>query len=138
MIDFENDQLGMPDMTYGWSKLTGEFLARHAAAKYGLDVVIYRPFSGYGEDQDFSYPFPSVVRRVGSGEAPIIVWGSGDQLRDFIYIEDAVEAVFASAHAMPTGTALNLRFRRRHIVSPARANGVSGHRPRSRSHQRRD
>lgn len=108
MIDFDNYQLGMPDMTYGWSKLTGEFLARHAAEKYGLDVVIYRPFSGYGEDQDFTYPFPSVVRRVGNGEAPIIVWGSGDQLRDFIYIEDAVEAVFASANQLPSGAALNL------------------------------
>jgi nucleoside-diphosphate-sugar epimerase len=97
LIDFDSFQLGMPDMTYGWSKLTGEFLARHAAEKYGLNVVTYRPFSGYGEDQDFTYPFPSVVRRVGQGEAPIIVWGSGEQLRDFIYIDDAVEAVFASA-----------------------------------------
>ncbi|HYE71976.1 MAG TPA: NAD(P)-dependent oxidoreductase, partial [Blastocatellia bacterium] len=108
LIDFNRDTLGMPDMTYGWSKLTGEFLARYAAEKYGLNVVTYRPFSGYGEDQDFSYPFPSVVRRVGSGESPIVVWGSGDQLRDFIYIEDAVEAVFASCNKMETGSALNL------------------------------
>jgi nucleoside-diphosphate-sugar epimerase len=108
LIDFDSFQLGMPDMTYGWSKLTGEFLARHAAEKYGLNVVTYRPFSGYGEDQDFTYPFPSVVRRVGQGEAPIIVWGSGEQLRDFIYIDDAVEAVFASADKLQPGAALNL------------------------------
>lgn len=108
LIDFDADQLGMPDMTYGWSKLTGEFLARHATEKYGLDVVTYRPFSGYGEDQDFTYPFPSVVRRVGGGESPIIVWGSGEQLRDFIYIDDAVEATFASAWKLAPGAALNL------------------------------
>ena len=35
------DSMGVPDMTYGWSKLTGEFLAGFAAQKYGLDVVIY-------------------------------------------------------------------------------------------------
>jgi len=108
LIDFDAPQLGMPDMTYGWSKLTGEFLARHAADKYGLDVVIYRPFSGYGEDQDFTYPFPSIVRRVGLEESPIVVWGSGDQLRDFIHIDDAVEAVFASYDKLAPGTALNL------------------------------
>jgi len=107
MIDF-SDRLGVPDMTYGWSKLTGEFLARHAAASYGLDVAIYRPFSGYGEDQDFTYPFPSVIRRVGRREDPVIVWGSGEQGRDFIYIADVVAAVLASMSSLGSGEALNL------------------------------
>lgn len=107
MIDFEGS-LGVPDMTYGWSKLTGEYLARHAAKNHGLNVVIYRPFSGYGEDQDFTYPFPSVVRRVGRGECPVIVWGSGRQLRDFIYIDDVVEATFTTSPHLQPGEALNL------------------------------
>lgn len=107
LIDF-SDGLGVPDMTYGWSKLTGEFLASHASESYGLDVVVYRPFSGYGEDQDFSYPFPSVVRRVGRREDPVVVWGSGEQSRDFIYIADVVNAVFASMEALRSGEALNL------------------------------
>jgi nucleoside-diphosphate-sugar epimerase len=107
MIDFDR-KLELPDMTYGWAKLTGEFLARFATKQYGLDVVTYRPFSGYGEDQDFTYPFPSVMRRVGRRESPIVVWGSGDQLRDFIYIDDTVEAVFDSAYKLIPGDALNL------------------------------
>ena len=107
LIDF-NGKLGLPDMTYGWSKLTGELLARHAAEKYGLNVVIYRPFSGYGEDQDFTYPFPSIIRRIGRGESPIMVWGSGKQLRDFIHIDDVLNAVFASEEHLQPGEALNL------------------------------
>ncbi|HVN79567.1 MAG TPA: NAD(P)-dependent oxidoreductase [Terriglobia bacterium] len=107
MISFEKD-IGIPDMTYGWSKLTGEFLARHAVEKYGLDVAIFRPFSGYGEDQDYTYPFPSIIRRVANGESPIVVWGSGNQLRDFIHIDDVVDAVFACLYAMEPGRALNL------------------------------
>lgn len=107
MIDF-GSRLDVPDMTYGWSKLTGEFLARFASEKYGLDVAIYRPFSGYGEDQDFSYPFPSIIRRVANGESPMVVWGSGNQLRDFIYIEDVIEAVFATAYKLPSCKPLNL------------------------------
>lgn len=106
-VDF-GDVIGMPDMTYGWAKLTGELLARHAAEKYGLAVSVYRPFSGYGEDQDLSYPFPSVVRRVRRREAPLVVWGSGDQARDFIHIEDCVDAVLASMDALDPFRPLNL------------------------------
>lgn len=106
-VDF-GDEVGLPDMTYGWSKLTGEFLARHAAEKYDLDVAIYRPFSGYGEDQDLTYPFPSIVRRVGRREAPLIIWGSGDQARDFIHIEDCVDAVLDSMNSLDAKTPLNL------------------------------
>ena len=102
------DAIGMPDMTYGWSKLTGELLARHAAEKYGLAVAVYRPFSGYGEDQDLTYPFPSVVRRVRRQESPLVVWGSGDQARGFIHIEDCVDAVLASMDRIDAFTPLNL------------------------------
>ena len=107
MIDF-TASLGVPDLTYGWSKLTGEFLALQAVGKYGLDVVVYRPFSGYGEDQDFAYPFPSVMRRVTAQESPMIVWGSGEQQRDFIHIDDIVQAVWASAWRLAPGESLNL------------------------------
>jgi GDP-L-fucose synthase len=107
MIDLDCN-IGVPDMTYGWAKLTGEFLARYAAAKYELDVAVYRPFSGYGEDQDLTYPFPSIIRRVAMEESPLVIWGSGDQLRDFIHIDDVVEAVLASCFRIPPAMALNL------------------------------
>jgi GDP-L-fucose synthase len=107
LIDFDT-RLELPDMTYGWSKLTGEYLAKHAAETYGLNTVIYRPFSGYGEEQDFTYPFPSIIRRVARHESPIVVWGSGNQLRDFIHIDDVVQATFASRGKLAPGEALNL------------------------------
>ncbi len=107
-IDFERDLIGQPDMTYGWSKLTGEFLAGFAARMYGLDVVCYRPFSGYAEEQDTTYPFPSILRRVTGQADPVIVWGSGEQERDFIHMEDVVSAVFATCDTMVAGAALNL------------------------------
>ena len=62
MIEFENT-IGVPDLSYGWAKLTGEYLARLAHQRYQQNVVCYRPFSGYGEDQDLTYPFPSICRR---------------------------------------------------------------------------
>ncbi|MEX0600909.1 MAG: NAD-dependent epimerase/dehydratase family protein [Rhodothermales bacterium] len=107
MIVFD-ENMGVPDMTYGWSKLTGEFLARFAARDYDLNVITFRPFSGYGEDQAFTYPFPSVIRRVARKESPIVVWGSGRQMRDFIHIDDVVEATFAAAERLQPGDVINL------------------------------
>ena len=109
MIDFSDD-IGMPDMSYGWAKLTVEYLARLAYEKYGLHSACYRPFSGYGEDQDPTYPFPSICRRAleNRGKEVLTVWGTGEQLRDFIYIEDCVEGVLNTMDMIDNGDALNL------------------------------
>ena len=109
MISFEFD-IGMPDMSYGWAKLTCEYLARLAYEKNGLKSVTYRPFSGYGEDQDDSYPFPGICKRVLAhrGEPLIEVWGSGQQMRDFIHIEDCVSGVLATMDKIDDGDAINL------------------------------
>lgn len=108
LTNFQGTRIPMPDQTYGWSKLTGEYLMQIAVKQYGLECVCYRPFSGYGEDQDFSYPFPSIIRRVGRRESPIHVWGTGHQTRDFIHIDDVVNAVFESCVKMQPGETINL------------------------------
>jgi len=101
-------KFGRPDVTYGWAKLTGEYLAHLAVKQYGADVLIYRPFSGYGEDQSFDYPFPSIIRRVVNRENPVAIWGSGEQCRDFIHIDDIVEAVMQTKDVLKPGDTLNL------------------------------
>ncbi|MBI4707970.1 MAG: NAD-dependent epimerase/dehydratase family protein [Candidatus Omnitrophica bacterium] len=109
MITFDG-HIGMPDMTYGWAKLTCEYLALLAYKKHGLKSVVYRPFSGYGEDQDDTYPFPSICKRVlqHKGKAVITVWGSGRQMRDFIHIDDCVEGMFKTMDKVDDGGAVNL------------------------------
>ncbi len=109
MIDFASD-LGMPDMTYGWAKLTCEYLARLAYEKHGLKSVVYRPFSGYGEDQHDSYPFPSICKRAmaNRGASVLHVWGTGDQMRDFIHIEDCVDGVLKTMDKIDDASAVNL------------------------------
>lgn len=80
-----------PDQTYGWAKLTGEVLAE-PAVREGVRVHIFRPFSGYGEDQALDYPFPSFMERARQQDDPFQIWGDGQQVRDFIHIDDIVEA----------------------------------------------
>lgn len=105
---FASTRVGMPDQTYGFAKFAGEYLAKFAVENYGLNCKIYRPFGGYGEDQSFDYPFPSIIRRIVSGENPVVVWGSGDQQRDFIHIDDIVQAVITTMGYMKPGVVLNL------------------------------
>ena len=84
-----------PDFSYGWVKLTGEQMARYAES-FGLRVHVFRPFSGYGADQDLDYPFPSFVRRGVTKMNPFPIWGDGEQVRDWVHISDIVGAVCAA------------------------------------------
>lgn len=106
--DINFNDMGQPDMTYGWSKLTGEFLAQVAAKHYGVSVACVRPFSGYGEDQDLSYPVPAIAARAARGEDPFEVWGSGHQGRDFVHIDDCIDLIILATDNISDGSAVNI------------------------------
>ena len=105
-IDFK--KMGEPDMTYGWAKLTGEYLAKIAASHYGVSITCIRPFSGYGEDQDLTYPIPAIARRAALKEDPFEVWGSGNQGRDFVHIDDVLDCIEVAMNHIKDGTAINI------------------------------
>ena len=105
-IDFK--KMGEPDMTYGWSKLTGEYLAHIAAKYYDLSITCIRPFSGYGEDQDLTYPIPAIAQRVARRESPMTVWGTGKQGRDFVHIDDVLDCSLLAMEKITDGTAINI------------------------------
>ena len=105
-IDFKH--MGEPDMTYGWSKLTGEYLAKIAAGHYGLKITCIRPFSGYGEDQDLTYPIPAIAARIARRENPVEVWGTGRQGRDFVHIDDVIDCILLAMDHIHDGTAINI------------------------------
>lgn len=104
-----------PDATYGWVKLTLELLAAEANA-LGIRTHVFRPFSGYGSDQDESYPFPAIMRRaiehvqretaqraMGSEPEPFHVWGHPLSTRDWVHIDDVVGCVLAHVDADEIG-----------------------------------
>jgi nucleoside-diphosphate-sugar epimerase len=111
-INLEDDRIGMPDLSYGWAKLTCEFLGKLAYERHGIQSVVYRPFSGYGPTQDDTYPFPSIIKRGlsfnSTKEKEFFVWGSGNQMRDFIHIEDCIKGVLLTKDKIVDGSALNL------------------------------
>lgn len=90
-----SDRIGLPDEVYGWSKVTGELLADRLRTA-GVPVTVVRPFSGYGSDQDPSYPFRAILDRVKAGEDPVEIW-CGDCVRDWIHVDDVVAGTLAVA-----------------------------------------
>lgn len=83
-----------PDGRYGIAKLIGEQQAR-AARECGVNVTVVRPFSGYAADQDPDYPFRAFLERVKAGDDPFVIWGSAEQRRDWIHIDDVVKGALA-------------------------------------------
>lgn len=84
-----------PDSSYGWAKLTGEMMAA-AAAQSGVAVHVVRPFSGYGEDQGVDWPFGAFIARAERREDPFTIWGDGNQVRDWIHIDDVIAGTLAA------------------------------------------
>lgn len=91
-----------PDATYGWAKLSGEKLASYAEAE-GCRILLPRPFSGYGEDQDVCYPFPAFIQRAKRRDDPFEIWGDGTSTRDWIHVDDLIGATLALLDNEVTG-----------------------------------
>lgn len=90
--------IGAPDAIYGWVKLSGEQLAEAYRAQGGA-VTVVRPFSGYGEDQSSQFPFGAFRDRARRHEDPFTIWGTGEQVRDWVHVDDVVGAVLAAVDA---------------------------------------
>ena len=92
-----------PESSYGWSKLMGEYEAEQLAQKSGkINVGVLRLHNVYGPGAPFegdgAQVLPSLIRKaIRFPEEPFIVWGSGDQYRDFVYVDDIVEALILVA-----------------------------------------
>ncbi|MGB9877834.1 MAG: SDR family oxidoreductase [bacterium] len=89
------DMQPLPLSPYAVSKLAGENLCRAFYKSYGLSVVSLRYFNVFGPRQDPKSPYSAVIPRfltaLLNGKSPII-YGDGEQTRDFTYVENVVEA----------------------------------------------
>jgi len=91
-----------PLSPYAVQKLTGEYYARLYTDLYGLETVCLRYFNVYGPRQDPTSPYSGVISifmsKAVSKEAPVI-YGSGNQYRDFIFVDDVVRTNLLAAIA---------------------------------------
>lgn len=98
----EEDQFpAAPESAYGWSKLMGEYEALLMEKEAGIPVSILVLHNVYGTPCDFSEDkgqvIPSLVRKaVRFPDEPFLVWGSGEQGRAFVHVNDIVDAIMAA------------------------------------------
>ncbi|MDD5053439.1 MAG: NAD-dependent epimerase/dehydratase family protein [Sulfuricurvum sp.] len=83
-----------PSTPYAASKAAGDFICSSYIKTFGCDITIIRPFNNYGERQNggsYAGVIPLTIQRLREGKVPII-YGSGKQTRDYIYVGDTVRA----------------------------------------------
>jgi GDP-L-fucose synthase len=81
-----------------WAKRMAEKLVEAQQVQHGLtNTAIVRPVNTFGPYDDFNpktaLVVPALINRVLSGEDPLVVWGDGSALRDFLYVDDAVRGL---------------------------------------------
>jgi UDP-glucose 4-epimerase len=96
------DAAPFPRSPYAVSKLSAEYYVRTIGSLWGIETVCLRIFNAYGPGQHLPPSHPPVVpnwlkQAVRGGS--LVVHGDGKQTRDFIYIQDVVRAMVASATA---------------------------------------
>ena len=105
----ESDQLS-PTSPYGIEKLTVDHYARIYASIYDQDVVALRYFNVYGRQGvagDYASVIASFLDQIRDGD-PITIHGDGTQIRDFVHVDDVVDANLLAAETAAVGEAYNI------------------------------
>jgi len=96
------DHAPNPQSPYAVSKLAAEYYVRTIGALWGIETVILRVFNAYGPGQNLPASHSPVVPRFlhqALCDGSLVIFGSGGQTRDFVYVDDVVEALVAAATA---------------------------------------
>jgi GDP-L-fucose synthase len=98
----------------GWMKRYAEILCRTYAEKIAqpMPTVVVRPSNVYGPYDKFDFTVSHVtaalIRRVVERHNPLEVWGTGEDIRDLIYIDDFIEGMLAAFAADQPHLAVNI------------------------------
>ncbi|PYU49939.1 MAG: LPS biosynthesis protein WbpP [Acidobacteria bacterium] len=91
-----------PISPYGVTKFVGELYGQTFGRCYGLENVALRYFNIFGSRQDPSSPYSGVLAKFCTAfleDTPPVVFGDGEQTRDFTYVENAVQANLLACEA---------------------------------------
>ena len=100
-----------PTTPYAAGKAAADIAVKSYVEMFALDCITVRPFNNYGPRQNSTGPMaaviPRTVQRLLAGEAPVIL-GDGLQSRDFIHVNDTVDAVVKVYPVLASGESVNI------------------------------
>ncbi|NQD71098.1 GDP-L-fucose synthase [Sphingobacterium shayense] len=119
------DSLEPTNEWYALAKIAGVKACQAIRKQFSKDYVSLMPTNLYGTYDNFdlqtSHVLPAMVRKFheakGNGDVPVILWGSGSPMREFLFVEDLAEAVFfALDNVLPeylynVGTGIDLKIK---------------------------
>ena len=105
----DEGQLPNPNSPYGVSKVAAEYYLATLGTLYNIETVSLRVFNAYGPGQDLppSYPpvIPQLLKQAQTGGS-LVIFGEGTQTRDFVFLDDVVDALVAAATATDVNRAV--------------------------------
>jgi nucleoside-diphosphate-sugar epimerase len=96
------------DNLYGWAKLMGEMTLSSLCREGKIKGASCRYFTVYGERGRENHAVIAMIARAFIGQDPFQVWGTGEQVRNWTYVDDIVEGTIRAAERMDDGTAVNI------------------------------
>jgi GDP-L-fucose synthase len=116
-VPFREDDLwnGYPEETnapYGVAKKSVLVGAQAYREQYGLNSIFLLPTNLYGPGDNFdlatSHVIPALIRKMLSSPEEIVLWGDGSPTREFLYVDDCVEALRLAAERYSGPDPVNL------------------------------
>ena len=105
------DKAGPPydaDNMYGWAKLMAEMTLQAYHREHGMKTASCRYFTVYGNRGHENHAVIAMIARAFIKQDPFVVWGNGEQIRNWTYVGDIVEGTIRAAEVINDGTAVNL------------------------------
>lgn len=96
------------DNLYGWAKLMGELTLKAYSEEWGIKTASCRYFTVYGERGVENHAVIAMIARAFIQQDPFVVWGTGEQIRNWTYVGDIVSGTIMAAEKIDDGTAINL------------------------------
>ncbi len=107
----KEEQVGPPydaDNMYGWAKLVTEFVLKAYYKELGLKSACCRYFTVYGPRGKENHAVIAMIARAFLKKDPYEVWGNGQQIRNWTYVTDIVDATILAAEKISDATAINI------------------------------
>lgn len=119
------------DGEYGWSKFMGEIELQAFHKENGLKCSITRYVNAYGERENDTHVIIALIKKAVEKNDPYVVWGTGEQDRDFTYVSDIVDATLLATEKITDGTPINVGTSVRYKIKDVAKKilELTGHKP---------
>lgn len=104
------------DREYGWAKFMGEMELSAYHNQFGAKCSISRYITAYGPREDDTHAVIALIRKAVERRDPYVVWGSGEQDRDFTYVSDIADGTLLAAEKITDATPINLGTSKRYKI----------------------